>query len=150
MTSPTLARTMDPTAPLPRRRSLLPLRRALLVLRIGTPLLFLAHAVTRVALDTIPQFALYLGRLGFPAPTLVVWAITVTEAVAGVLLLMGRHVRWACAALASIAAGGIVLIHARLGWFVGEHGTGGSEYSVCLLMCLLVLAAADERPSAPP
>jgi putative oxidoreductase len=123
----------------------LTLRGALTVLRIGTPLLFMAHAVTRIVVGSIPQFAIYLGNLGFPQPTLVVWAITVTELIAGVLLMLGRQVRAACTALASIAAGGIALIHARLGWFVGEHGTGGSEYSVCLLMCLLVLAAAD-RP----
>ena len=130
--------------------SLLSLRAALVVLRIGTPLLFIAHAVTRIVVGSIPQFASFLGNLGFPAPTLVVWAITVTELVAGGLLMLGRHGRFACAALASIAAGGIALIHARQGWFVGEHGTGGSEYSVCLLMCLLVLAAADVRKASVP
>ena len=124
------------------------LRRALIVLRIGTPLLFMAHAATRIVVGSIPQFAGFLAGLGFPAPTLVVWTITLVELVAGTLLLAGRHVRYACAALASIAIGGIVLIHARLGWFVGEHGTGGSEYSVCLLMCLWVLAAADSRRDA--
>jgi putative oxidoreductase len=45
--------------------------------------------------------------------------------------------------LGAIVAGGIVLIHARLGWFVGEHGTGGSEYSVALLVLLLLIAAQD-------
>jgi putative oxidoreductase len=50
--------------------------------------------------------------------------------------------------LASIALGGIVIIHAQLGWFVGEHGTGGSEYSVCLLLCLLVIAAADDEQTS--
>jgi putative oxidoreductase len=129
--------------------SLLSLRVALIVLRIGTPLLFIAHAVTRIAVGSIPQFARFLGELGFPEPTLLVWAITVTELIAGGLLILGRRVRFACAALASIAFGGIALIHARLGWFVGEHGTGGSEYSVCLLMCLLVLAAADVRETSP-
>ena len=123
--------------------SILSLRQALIVLRIGTPLLFMAHAVTRIVVESIPQFASFLGDLGFPEPTLVVWAITLTELIAGCLLMFGRCVRTACAALVLVAAGGIALIHARHGWFVGEHGTGGSEYSVCLIMCLLVLAAAD-------
>jgi putative oxidoreductase len=129
---------------------LLSLRIALLVLRVGTPSLFIVHAVTLIVVGSIPQFAGFLGDLGFPGPTGVVWAITITELLAGSLLMFGRHVRLACAALASIAAGGIALIHARLGWFVGEHGTGGSEYSVCLLMCLLVLAAADVRKASLP
>ena len=122
---------------------MLSLRQALIVLRTGTPMLFMAHAVTRIVVGSIAQFASFLGSLGFPEPTLVVWAITLTELIAGGLLMFGRCVRTACAALASITAGGIALIHARQGWFVGEHGTGGTEYSACLLMCLLVLAAAD-------
>ena len=32
----------------------------------------------------------------------------------------------------------IWLIHRHNGWFVGEHGVGGSEYSVALLAMLLV------------
>jgi len=40
---------------------------------------------------------------------------------------------------------GIVLIHASLGWFVGEHGTGGCEYSFILIVALLVIAA-EKRP----
>lgn len=123
---------------------------ALQVLRIVTPLLFMIHAAVRVQRDTIPQFALYMGNVGFPAPTAVVWAITAVELVAGTAILLNRQVRWAAAALAAIAFGGIVLIHARLGWFVGEHGTGGSEYSVALLAMLLVLAAHDgAAPQSP-
>lgn len=119
------------------------LRTALLILRVGTPLFFMAHAATRIAAGTIPQFAGFMGSIGFPSPVAVVWLITITELVAGTLLALGIYARYAALALASIAFGGIVLIHAKLGWFVGEFGSGGSEYSVCLLLCLLVLAAAD-------
>jgi hypothetical protein len=41
------------------------------------------------------------------------------------------------------AAMGIVFIRAQLGWFVGEHGTGSMEYSLCLMVSLLVVAAFD-------
>ena len=41
----------------------------------------------------------------------------------------------------------IVIIHWRLGWFVGEHGSGGMEYSVSLMVSLLVIAAADAATS---
>ena len=120
-------------------------RTALLVLRVGTPVLFMAHALVRIVNGSIPQFAGFLGSIGFPQPLVVVWAITLTELVAGTMLALGYRVRYAALALASIAAGGIVLIHRKFGWFVGEHGSGGSEYSVCLLMCLLILAAADRE-----
>lgn len=125
------------------------LRTSLFLLRIVTPALFMAHAVVRIFNGSIPQFAGFMGQLGFPEPTLVVWFITLSELVAGVLIMLGKWVRPSVAVLAAIAAGGIALIHYKLGWFVGEHGTGGSEYSVCLLMCLLVVAAADgERLTA--
>jgi putative oxidoreductase len=54
-------------------------------------------------------------------------------------------VRWAASGLALIAAVGILLIHWKNGWFVGEHGVGGSEYSIALLAMLLVIAAHDAR-----
>jgi len=117
---------------------------ALFVLRLGIPALFMAHAVTRIFNGTIPRFADYLSQFSFlPQPLLWVWAITATEIVAGICLMLGVAMRWAAAALAVIALGGIALIHMHRGWFVGEHGSGGVEYSVCLLLGLLVLAAAD-------
>lgn len=127
----------------------LSLAHSLVVLRVGIASLFMAHAFMRIANDTIPRFADYMGALGFPQPLLWVWAITLVEIVGGSLMIVGIKVRWMALGLFAIAAGGIVLIHAKLGWFVGEHGTGGSEYSVCLILCLLVIAAADaEHPGS--
>ena len=124
------------------------LQSSLTMLRVVTPLFFIAHAVVRIINDTIPQFANFLGTRGFPQPFAVVWAITVIELVAGTLMIVGVSVRCMAVALASIAIGGIIIIHARLGWFVGEHGTGGSEFSVALMMLLVIVAAADRRGGA--
>lgn len=121
------------------------LSHSLAVLRVGTAALFMIHAIVRIVLNTIPQFSLYMGNLGFPMPTAWVWAITLFEIIGGTAMVLGYRVRWVAAGLFTIAGMGIVLIHARLGWFVGEHGTGGSEYSVCLMLCLLVIAAADQE-----
>ena len=122
---------------------------ALTVLRVGTALLFMAHAVTRIANGTIVRFAEYMANIGFPQSTAVVWAITAVELVAGVLMIANYNVRYSAVCLFTIALGGIVLIHRHAGWFVGEHGTGGCEYSVCLMLALIVVAAADPvRPAA--
>lgn len=126
--------------PLALDRYFLSRERAFQVVRIGTACLFLAHAVVRVANNTIPQFAAFMASQGFPQPTAVVWAITVVELIAAFCLVVRFQVPVACAALASIAIGGIVLIHSKLGWFVGEHGTGGSEFSVALLLLLFLIA----------
>ena len=119
------------------------LRAALIALRIGTAGLFLAHALVRIGNNTIPQFAAFMGSRGFPQPQAVVWGITLLEIVCSCLMMVGYKARHMTMGLQAIALGGIVIIHARLGWFVGEHGTGGSEYSVCLALCLVVISAAD-------
>lgn len=124
------------------------LAQALMLVRIVTALLFMAHAAVRIANGTIPQFGKFMASVGFPAGEAVVWTITIVELIAGTLLIINRYVRVAATALFAIAATGIVLIHRHLGWFVGEHGTGGSEYSVALMVLLIVIAAADRsRPT---
>ena len=109
------------------------------VARVVTAGLFIAHAVVRVVNETIPAFAAFMASLGFPQAVAVVWAITVVEVLAGLCLIVRFQVIAACGALAAIALGGIVLIHRKFGWFVGEHGTGGSEYSVALLLLLFLI-----------
>ena len=69
------------------------LQSSLTVLRVVTPLFFIAHALVRIINDTIPQFANFLGTRGFPQPFAVVWAITVVELVAGTLMIVGVSVR---------------------------------------------------------
>ena len=118
------------------------------LLRIGTALLFAAHAIVRITHGTIPQFGKFMESFGFPGGTVWVWAITITEILAAVLLVTNRFVRPAAMALFMIAFTGIILIHRHFGWFVGEHGTGGSEYSVALIIMLLVIAAADREDRA--
>jgi len=125
----------------------LSLAQALWVLRVATAIFFMAHAVVRIAHGTIPQFAGYLAERGWPLATAVVWAITVCEILSGVALILGRYVRLATSGLLFIAVMGIVIIHAQLGWFVGEHGTGGAEYSLALIVSLITIAAADRDAS---
>lgn len=127
-----------------------PLPDALRLLRIVTALLFMAHASMRFVNGTIPQFGAFMESQGFPHGMGWVWAISLYELGAGCLLLSDRGVRWAATGLALIVATGIWLIHRHNGWFVGEHGVGGSEYSAALLAMLLVVAADDAARAANP
>lgn len=116
----------------------------LVIVRISLAVFFMAHALVRLFTDgNIPGFAQYLAAKGWPFSLVIVWIITVYEIIAGTLMIFGKWVRWCAAGLFFIAAMGIVIIHAQLGWFVGEHGTGGMEYSLCLMASLLVVAAFD-------
>ncbi|MBL8310739.1 MAG: DoxX family protein [Burkholderiales bacterium] len=126
----------------------LSLHTAMQTLRVTIALLFMAHAGVRVANGSIAQFASFLEARGWPGSLLIVLAVTVWELVAGVLLILNRYLGLACGGLALIAFMGIVIIHARQGWFVGEHGTGGVEYSISLLAALLVVAAYDRNTAA--
>jgi putative oxidoreductase len=118
---------------------------ATFVARIAVALLFALHAVVRVINWTIPRFAMFMESVGFPDGTATVWAITATELAAAALLIAGRNIRIACVALMTIAVGGILLIHRHFGWFVGEHGTGGSEFSVALIVLLIVVSAGHKK-----
>ena len=123
----------------------LTLPRALVILRVALAVFFMAHAAVRIAAWTIPGFGAFLSAQGLPFGVALVWCITVYELGAGITMALGRAVRWCVAGYLVIVIGGIVLIHAGRGWFVGEHGTGGMEYSLCLLVGLLTVAAADRE-----
>jgi putative oxidoreductase len=116
---------------------------ALLLLRVVVPIFFLAHAVVRIVNGSIPSFSNYLAHCGLPFPTALVWLISVYEITASACIALGFAVRWWASGLIFIVAVGIGLIHWQFGWFVGEHGTGGMEYSVSLIVSLIVLIAAD-------
>ena len=121
------------------------LKLALQLLRISTALLFLAHAIVRIVNGTIPQFADFLTAKGFMMGFPLVWAITFFEIAGGMAMILGYFTKWFAFGFILMLLAGIAIIHAGFGWFVGEHGTGGMEYSVALIFALLTIAAADRR-----
>jgi len=116
---------------------------SLVLLRVSTAFIFLAHAIVRLFNGTIPRFGGYLDGKGLFIGTPLVWAITIFEIMGGLLLALGYYSKWLSAAFIVILVVGILLIHASAGWFVGEHGSGGSEYSFILIIALIVIAATD-------
>lgn len=63
------------------------------------------------------------------------------------LLLLRRWVSPIAIIYSVIYMLGIVLVHAKEGWFVVGLGRNGSEFSFLLIVCLLVLALQHVRPS---
>ena len=129
----------------PRALPFMSLATALLVLRVAVAIFFMAHALVRVVNGSIPGFGAFLEQRGWPQGVLLVGCITVFELAGGTLMALGWRARWMALGLFFIALMGIVIIHAQLGWFVGEHGSGGMEYSLSLMASLLVIAAADRE-----
>lgn len=118
---------------------------SLVLLRISLAFIFLAHAGVRLAHGSLGQFAQFLETRGFPYGIIWVFGITAFELAGGILLALGFFVRTTAAGFIILLIGGIIVIHAEFGWFVGEHGVGGSEYSFILIVAFLVLAASSEK-----
>jgi putative oxidoreductase len=122
-------------------------KQSLALLRVSVAGIFLAHAIVRIAGGTVRRFGGYLENKGFIFGNAVVWGITAYEIIGGLLLAAGYFIKWLSAGFILLLLIGVVLIHATQGWFVGEHGSGGMEYSFILIIALIVIAASDRKRS---
>jgi putative oxidoreductase len=108
----------------------------LLALRAIIGVVFLAHGLDK--LDDMAGTERFFDSLGIPAPALMAPVATITEVVAGVLLIIGLLTPLAGVALAIDMAVALVAAHADGGFFVTD---GGYEYVLVLGVATLSLAA---------
>jgi putative oxidoreductase len=125
------------------------LETSLVLLRISLAIIFLAHSVVRIANSSIWQFGEFMTEKGFPYGIVWVFGITAFEIIGGILLLLGYFTKTVSAGFILLLLTGIILIHINSGWFVGEHGTGGIEYSFILITAFLVVASANSNNRQP-
>lgn len=104
------------------------------LLRISMGLLFLAHVALRLTVITWPVAVQFFQSLGLP--WFVAYAVTITEASAGILLILGMHVRIAALAGAVILLGATILVHIGNGFFFTNAG-GGWEYPAFWAVALI-------------
>jgi len=123
----------------------IPPKLSIIVLRISLAVIFLIHAIVRIATrGSIDDFAKStFNKIWFITPKMIVWGITSFEIIGGIMLICDIFVRWVSTGFIILLLMGIIIIHAQLGWFVGEFGTGGCEYSFILIMAFIVVAATD-------
>ncbi|HEU4664695.1 MAG TPA: DoxX family protein [Dokdonella sp.] len=95
---------------------------ALLRLALGT--LFLAHALLKLVVFTLPGTIAWFEQHGLPG--LLVYPVVAAELFGGILLLAGIAVRPVAVVLGLVALGAI-LPHAPNGWEFANAG-GGWEY----------------------
>jgi len=105
-----------------------------------------AHGWARLIAGGVAPFGAFLDAQGFPVGYYWAAAVTGIEIAGSVLLLFGRFTAPLAALFSVIYAIGIVLIHAKAGWFVVGLGRNGSEFSFLLIVCLLALALQHVRP----
>jgi len=128
----------------------LSLEHSLILFRLTLAGLFMAHAVMRFfEPNYFHDFGGFLSQRHVPFAYAVPYLATAIEIIGGLFLIANQYARWVALGFFGISAGGIIIIHAQLGWFVGEWGEGGSEYSVALcVMCLLMAAFDREQQQA--
>ena len=116
-----------------------------LVIRIIVGLMMAAHGGFRVYEGTVNDFGLFLENSGFPAAVFIAWGITAFELAGGFALSFGIAKKFIATCFIFELLMGIIMVHAVNGWFVVGASTGGMEYSVLLITCLLMIASTAEK-----
>ena len=110
-----------------------------LILRLAVAIALVAHSIPSIVSGNVNDFGrLYLDQVGFaPFGLAIAWAVKLSHLVGAVLLLLNRYVKWAAWINIAILVAGIIMIHAKEGWFVVGFGRNGMEFSVLIIMVLL-------------
>ena len=124
---------------------------AALILRLALGVMFIAHALLKLFVFTLPGTAQFFGSLGLP-PALG-YVTFAAELVGGILLVLGIRTRYVAAALIPILLGA-TWAHVGNGW-VFSAPDGGWEYPLFLTIAagvqvLLGDGLAALRFSRPP
>ncbi len=112
------------------------------LLRISLGVVFIAHALLKILVFTVPGTVQYFESIGLPG--FFAYLVIGGELLGGVALVAGFLTRWAAAGLAVIGFGSVIG-HAANGWLFSNAG-GGWEYP--LLLGVVTLALALVGPGA--
>ena len=107
---------------------------AAFVLRLALGSMFIAHALLKYAVFTLPGTAKFFESLGLPGP--LAYATFFAELIGGALILAGVGTRWVAAALVPVLLGAL-WAHAGNGWLFNATG-GGWEYPAFLSVAAIV------------
>ena len=117
---------------------------AALVLRIALGIMFIAHALLKVIVFTVPGTVQFFESVGFPG--VLAYVTIAIELGAGVLLLAGVATRWVALATVPVLLGA-TWVHVPNGWVFSAQG-GGWEYPVFLAVAAVVQALLGDGAHA--
>jgi putative oxidoreductase len=112
----------------------------LFAIRAALGTMFIAHALLKYFVFTIPGFSQFLGMIGLPSA--LAWPIFLAELLGGVAILVGFYGRWVSAALLPVLLGALA-IHAPNGWLFNVPN-GGWEYPAFLAVAALAHVLAGD------
>ena len=120
-----------------------------LVLRLTLTVVLLSHSLPGMIDGSIYGFGhWYLDKVGFsPFGVLLAWLIKLSHVIAALCFLFNTFIRPAALFTILILLVGIVMVHAKEGWFVVGGGRNGMEYNVVLMamMIALLLPGSDHK-----
>lgn len=105
-----------------------------MLLRLGLGVMWIAHALLKWFVFTIPGFAGWLESQGIPA--FMAWPVFLLELTGGVMILIGFYGRYVSAILVPIMLVA-AWTHASNGWLHTSEG-GGWEYPMFLVIASIV------------
>jgi len=105
------------------------------LLRTGLGVMFIAHALLKYFVFTLPGTAQFFGSLGLPGA--LGYATFAAELVGGVMLLLGVYTRVVAFALLPVLLGAL-WVHAGNGWLFSAPN-GGWEYPAFLALVSVVV-----------
>lgn len=109
---------------------------AALLLRLSLGVMFIAHALLKLVVFTLPGTVKFFETLGYPG--FLAYVVFGAELVGGALLVLGVYTRWVSLALIPILIGA-AMVHVPNGW-VFSAPNGGWEYPVFLAIASAVQA----------
>lgn len=114
---------------------------SLTIIRIAVALVMIIHGVYRATHEGfVTGFGGFLSGQGLPLGMAIATMITAWEIVGGALLALGQWTRTVAVIFAVELTGGLVMVHAREGWFVVGGGRNGMEFAAVLIVTMLALA----------
>ena len=105
------------------------------LLRVTLGVMFIAHALLKYVVFTLPGTAQFFVSLGLPGP--LAYITFGAELIGGLLILGGVYSRWVALALVPILIGAI-WAHAGNGWLFSAPN-GGWEYPAFLAIAAIVV-----------
>jgi len=113
---------------------------AVFLLRVALGVMFIAHAWLKISVFTVPGFAGFLEKVGYPA--ILAWPIVLAELFGGIALILGLYSRAVAVAMLPVLIGA-TLVHVPNGW-VFNAPNGGWEYPAFLVVATLAQALAGD------
>lgn len=113
---------------------------AALLLRLTLGVMFIAHALLKLLVFTLPGTAQFFASIGLPAE--LGYVVFAAELIGGVLLIVGVYPRAVALALVPVLLGA-TWAHAGNGWLFTANG-GGWEYPLFLTVTALVQALVGD------